>query len=255
MRTPHLSQLLAATICLSLPAFSGADELDPAAAEALKAMSDKLGGAETFTFTGKRILSEDMAAATGTAAETEIAAAVKRPSHVHVAGKSDDATRDFYFDGKNVTLADSDAKVYASREFAGTIDEMLDKLEEALGFSPPIGDLLASNLYESLLGGEQTGKVAGEEKIGDTDCKHLAFSHPNVDWEIWIGSDDLPRKFCIKYKPEEVEGDFTFVVDNLSWDLDADVSAEKFSYNAPEGAEKIEILSPTEAAEAAKEDQ
>lgn len=255
MKYHPLTWASAACCCFGM-ALPAAAEIEAAANDALKAMSEKVGKQETFRFTAKRTLSEDLAAATGGGnGKSDLVVSVKRPSHVHVAASGDSTTRDFYFNGKQVTLADSTANVYAARDFSGTIDDMLDKLEEALGFSPPVGDLIASNLHESLLGGEQDGKVAGKEKVGGAECQHLTFSHPNVDWEIWIDSDHLPRKFRVTYKAEETEGDLALVIDEISWALDAKVSAETFAFTAPDGAEKIEMLSPQEASDRAEKAQ
>ena len=85
----------------------------------------------------------------------------------------------------------------------------------------------------------------GSEKVGDVDCKHLSFSQEDLEWEMWIGEDNLPRRFTIRYK-EEPGKDLSVTIDGMKWDLDAKFADEAFIFTAPEGVKKIEILSPDE---------
>ena len=45
---------------------------------------------------------------------------------------------------------------------------------------------------------------------------------------------------------EEPGKDLSVTIDNMKWDLDAKIADEAFTFSAPEGVKKINLLSPDE---------
>jgi len=106
-----------------------------------------------------------------------------------------------------------------------TISETLDTLAVKYGMVLPLGDLIASNAYETLSGQVQTGQYIIGRSIVSHDrlhvtCHHLAFSQESVDWEIWIeaGKNPVPRRMVITYK--QVDGNPKYRLKLNDWQFD-----------------------------------
>jgi len=241
---PTFTSAFFSTIALYLAtaAVGLAGTVDPDAAKAIKAMSDKLAASKSLTVSGRRIDSADLAAARNAPKESQVTVSLQRPNKV--AGKSVNGNeeRQFYFDGKAATFVEMADKIYASTPVSGSIDDMVDHLQEKFGYTPPLADLLVANPEKSLLTSESSGKVVGSEKVGDVECKHLSFSQEDLEWEMWIGEDNLPRRFTIRYKDEPGK-DLSVTIEGMKWDLNAKIADGVFTFTAPEGVKKINILS------------
>lgn len=233
------------TIYLAAASFGFAGTVDPEAATAVKAMSEKLAASKSLTVSGKRTDSADLAKMRLAPQDSTLSVSLQRPNKVTGKTVQGDAERQFYFDGKSATLVEVADKVYASAPVSGSIDDMVEQLQERFGFMPPLGDLLGADPGKNLLTNESSGKVVGTEKVGGVDCKHLSFSREDLEWEMWIGEDNLPRRFIIRYK-EEPGKDLSVTIDGMKWDLDAKIADEAFAFTAPEGMKKINLLSADE---------
>lgn len=215
--------------------------IEPAADALLHKMSDKLIGAQQFTVTGKRIM--DPALAQGRPVDSEITfeLSLRRPNQLTARMEGKETKRSFYYDGAHSTLLDETRNVYATTEGGGTIDAMLDGLHEKYGFTPPMTDFLVQDPYADLTQNVQRGREQGRETVGGVDCHHLVFSRQDADWEVWLATEDLlPRKFVLTQKDlpgtPRLEAEFT------KWDLAPPLKAGIFTFQAPQGAEKIEMI-------------
>jgi hypothetical protein len=179
--------------------------------------------------------------------------AVERPNHVAADATGDTLNRASWYDGKTVTLLDKEHNVYATIEAPGTIDATFDKLEDEYGVVVPLADLLYADPVAVLMEGVTYGRYLGIHQAAGVACHHLAFSQPTIEWQIWIdaGEKPLPRKLAISYVEEPGEPQYTAVI--RRWTLDAEVPDGLFTFEAPEGAQKvdtaaIEVPGPGDAA-------
>ena len=117
-------------LCVATAAIGLAGTVDPDAAKAIKAMSDKLAASKSLTVSGQRTDSADLAAMRNAPKDSQLSVSLQRPNKV--AGKSvqGEAGRQFYFDGKSATLVEMADKIYASAPVSGSIDDMVDQLRE-----------------------------------------------------------------------------------------------------------------------------
>ena len=109
----------------------------------------------------------------------------RRPDRFHVkltGGRGLEA----WYDGKGVTVAIPQEKVFAQAPMPETIDRTLDALAERYDLPLPLGDLFNSAPQSAMLSETTTGGYAGTENVGDTPCYHLAFRDIGVNWEIWL---------------------------------------------------------------------
>ena len=75
--------------------------------------------------------------------------ALARPGRLYVEWHGDLGDRQFWYDGKSVTLSDPAAPFYASEAAPPDIDNMLDGLVPRLDFAPPLADFLYSDPYQN----------------------------------------------------------------------------------------------------------
>ena len=166
--------------------------------------------------------------------------AVERPNHLAADATGDTLNRASWYDGRTVTVLDKDHNVYATIEAPGTIDATFDKLTDEYGVVLPLVDLLYSDPYAVLMAGVTYGRYLGIHQAAGVACHHLAFSQETIEWQIWIDAGDkpLPRKVVISYVQEPGEPQYSAVI--RRWTLDAPVPEGLFTFEAPEGAQRVD---------------
>jgi hypothetical protein len=166
--------------------------------------------------------------------------AVERPNHLAADATGDTLNRASWYDGRTVTVLDKEHNVYATIEVPGTIDATFDKLTEEYGVVLPLVDLLYSDPYAVLMEGVTYGRYLGIHQAAGVACHHLAFSQDTIEWQIWIDASDkpLPRKLVITYVQEPGEPQYSATI--RRWTLEGKVPEGLFTFEAPEGAQKID---------------
>jgi hypothetical protein len=166
--------------------------------------------------------------------------AVERPNHFAADVTGDTLNRASWYDGRTVTVLDKAHNVYATIEAPATIDGTLDKLTDEYGVVLPLADILYADPHAVLMAGVTYGRYLGIHQAAGVDCHHLAFSQDTIEWQIWIdaGEKPLPRKLVISYVQEPGEPQYSAVI--RRWNLDAQVPEGLFTFEAPEGAQKID---------------
>jgi hypothetical protein len=166
--------------------------------------------------------------------------AVERPNHVAADATGDTLNRASWYDGRTVTVLDKEHNVYATIEAPATIDATFDKLTDEYGVVLPLADLLYSDPYAVLMEGVTYARYLGIHLAAGVACHHLAFSQDTIEWQIWIDAGDkpLPRKLVISYVKEPGEPQYTAII--RRWTLESKVPEGLFTFEAPEGAQKID---------------
>jgi hypothetical protein len=167
---------------------------------------------------------------------------VARPDRLAAEITGDGGSRQFFYDGKTITLFDRKANAYGTDQAPVTIDAMLDDVFQRLGVSVPLADLLFADPYKVLTEGVQTGTFDGTHRVGNTRCQHLAFTGAAVDWQIWIEAGDkpLPRRLAIRFKQAPNAPRYTANLDD--WNTAPQVSDASFTFTPPADAQKIAVL-------------
>jgi hypothetical protein len=152
----------------------------------------------------------------------------------------DTLNRAAWYDGRTITVLDKENNVYATLEAPATIDATFDKLQDDYGVVLPLADLLYADPYAVLTAGVTYGRYLGIHLAAGVPCHHLAFSQPTIEWQIWIDAGDkpLPRKLVISYVDEPGEPQYSATI--RRWTLDTKVPDGLFTFEAPEGALKID---------------
>ena len=166
--------------------------------------------------------------------------AVERPSHLAADVTGDTLNRASWYDGRTATILDKERNVYATVEAPGTIDATFDMLADRYGIEFPLVDLLYSDPYAVLIQGVTYGRYLGIHRAAGVECHHLAFSQETIEWQIWIdaGEKPLPRKLVISYVQEPGEPQYSAVI--RRWNLESSVPEGLFTFEAPEGAPRVD---------------
>ena len=166
---------------------------------------------------------------------------VKRPDRLHVEIRSPHSERGFWYDGKSLTILDRKRNLFSTAPMPGTLDAALDNAHGQFSIDLPLIDLAVSDPYKNATSQVLTGMDYGLAPVLGVDCRHLAFTQENVDWQIWIqeGPQPLIRKFVITHKSEEGAPEFTALI--TRWDLTQRISDSAFAFDPPPGASRIEM--------------
>jgi hypothetical protein len=213
----------------------------------IKEMSAYIGSAHQFTFhadvTFDHVLPSGQKLQFSSAEEVVL----QRPGRLYVEWNGDLGARQFWYDGKSVTLYDPAMPFYASEAAPAELDNMLAQLLPKLNFVPPLADLLYQDPYQTVRGNIEYGFDLGQSDVNGRACRTLAFVEKDIDWQIWIenGPQLTPCKLVITYKNQPAQPQFAAVFSN--WDFAPRTAEPVFTPELPPGAEKIPFATVTAA--------
>lgn len=216
--------------------------IDPRAERVLRSMSDFLREAKQFSLHADLSYDEVLPSGQKIQLSASQDAAMRRPDRVYAEYDGDEGSKRLWYDGKQITLYDAGASVYATEAMPPQIDGALDALSQKQGFQPPLSDLLYSDPYARLMKRAVFGLYLGEHVVDGVRTHHLAFVEPNLDWQIWVedGTQIVPRKLVITYKRLPSQPQFEARLSQ--WDLDSRLADATFAPWIPSGALKIDFL-------------
>ena len=213
----------------------------------IKEMSAYIGSADQFTFhadvTFDHVLPSGQKLQFSAAEEVVL----KRPGKLYIEWNGDLGARQFWYDGKSVTLYDPATPFYASEAAPLEIDSMLDQLVPKLNFAPPLADFLYRDPYKSVRGNIQYGFDLGQNDVNGRTCRTFAFVEKDIDWQIWIenGPQPTPCALVITYKTQPAQLQFTAVFSD--WDFAPRIAEPVFTPELPPDTEKIPFATVTAA--------
>jgi hypothetical protein len=205
-------------------------------------MSGTLAKSRRLTFKVTRHLDAALVEGREVPESAQIEVSVARPNKLMARSTSDEGVRRFYADGTNVSLFDEKMNLYAVVPSVGPIDEMVARIDDAYGFTPPLAEFALSDPYASISRNIQSSSYKGMETIDGVNCHHISATGELVAADIWVGANDhLPRRLVATFKDRE--GSPQMKADFTAWDMAAKFGDETFAFAPPEGAEKIEMVS------------
>ena len=178
---------------------------------------------------------------------------VERPNHFY-AKMTGGRNLESWYNGKTLTIASHNEKVFAQAPMPDTIDRTLDALAERYDMPLPMGDLFYGSPEKALISATTTGGYAGTENVGGTPCVHLAFHDVGVDWELWLPTqgDPLPKRFKVvqKSRTGQPAVDLTFA----AWEFTPQISKATFTPKVPADYEGIAVVQRAAAVKRAAAD-
>jgi len=146
------------------------------------------------------------------------------------------------FDGKELTMATPNRKVYARTPKPGTIDDAVVFFISDLGMKLPFSVLLKTTAPKELDQKTQTLDYVERTTIFGAPAHHLAGRTASVDYQIWIADGDqpLPQRLVLTYRKEK--GQPQFRAQFSDWNLAAETPASLFEFVPTAGMHKIAFL-------------
>jgi hypothetical protein len=173
--------------------------IDPNAIAALERMGAALMALEQFGLTARITVEQVMDNGQKIQFGGTSTYAVRRPDRFKVQIVSDTASRDVYYDGKELVVSDPATGYFAGAEAKPTIKETIAWAEETLGIDMPLAGLFDWGTPDAPIDEIVEGFFVGPATVDGAAVEHWAFRGDDIDWEIWIGTGDapLPRKLAI----------------------------------------------------------
>jgi hypothetical protein len=165
---------------------------------------------------------------------------VRLPDRLRADVNSDRKQRQFFYDGKTLTLYGQRVQYYATVPAPPTIREMIEMAAQQYGLELPLADLFFWGTDEARLDDIQSAIYVGPSWIDGATCDQYAFRQESVDWQIWIERSDtpLPRKLVITTTTEEAQPQYIAV---LTWDLNPQFNDDTFTFVPPTDAHQIAL--------------
>jgi hypothetical protein len=218
------------------------DLRDPEAMAELKRATAFLAGLPRFQFAA--VVAYDVIQKDGRRLQFEKQGEIflQRPDRFSAEVRLDDGRhRQFWYDGKTVSIAEYSKKLHTQSKAPPTIDGMLDMLEGAFKDPMPLADLLYNDLgplEERALEAD----IVGDALVDGRPCTHLAFRGETVDWQMWVEQGERPfiRKVAVVYR--ELSGVPQYVAWLDDWQTPEKFSADRFKFTVPADSEWIDLL-------------
>ena len=214
-------------------------DLEPAAMNALKAMSSQISAANNFSFTAHITREEP-----GTNGQMldffrTIRVQVQRPDKIRFQVQSDTTDMTLWCDGRTITLMPTSGKIYTTLAAGGNLDATLAILKNQVHTHTPLAPFLISDPFTRLADGLRSANEVGIDNDGNAQYLHLAFTEPDANWQLWLSGPNqvLPRRMAIVYKT--IPGEPRVMVDFSDWNLNAEVPADAFVFSKPAGAVSV----------------
>ena len=216
-----------------------AEKPDPQ--EVLRRMCDYLKSLKEFSFKGE--VTDDHTYSAGNKLQFAfgLEGYIKRPDKVRLNAKGDLQNKEFFYDGKAITIYDTVKKVYATAAMPPTIDEALAKVNSDYGIRLIVADLAKNNLFESITAGVEDQVYVGEGMVFGVKCQHLAFDKGKIVVQLWVEASDKPvlRKAVVTYKEVDFSPQWTLYL--TEWNVSPQLADNMFAFTPPQGAEKVDF--------------
>jgi hypothetical protein len=176
---------------------------------------------------------------------------VRRPDRLRVNAEGDLIDKQFFFDGKTITLYDKDHNVYGVLEVPPDIESALEKASKDFGVRVALTDLASPNLCEHIGKRITHSLYVGLHKVRGVPCHHLSFDGDEAQLQVWIDAGDkpLPRKVVLTHK--QLPGSPQWTAYLTDWNFSPQLSDSLFAFTPPQGAEKIKFI-PVQAGQTPK---
>ena len=125
----------------------------------------------------------------------------------------------------------------------GSIEKVLDLLEERTGTDYPLADLLSDDPAGAVASGITSGGKVGTSTIDGLRCNHFFFEQAadDLELELWLedNAQAVPRRFAATYR--SLPGRPIFITELSGWDFSIQPPDRDFVFEPPAGATQVEL--------------
>jgi hypothetical protein len=213
--------------------------IDPKADRILHQMSDRLASMSRFGLQTHNTIEFVTKDGEKVEYDSDSRTYVERPNKLRTERTGEVAKLQLFYDGKTLTLFESNRNYYAQAKAPPDLDNAMDFARSRLNLEAPIADLLYTDVYRGLIEDVVRGDYVGEATIEGSPCHHLAFRARKVDWQVWVDTDTmLPRRYLLITKDVRGSPEYSVVIEK--WILDP--GPVDFTFQPPPGARQIEFF-------------
>jgi hypothetical protein len=217
-----------------------AQDIDPK--QVVRQMCDYLKSLKEFSFKGE--VTDDHTYSAGNKLQFAfgLEGYVKRPDKIRLNAKGDLQNKEFFYDGKAITIFDTVKKVYATAAMPPTIDEALARANSDYGVRLIVAELAKTNLFEEITKGVKDEVYVGEGTVFGVKCQHVALDKGKTVVQLWVEDSDKPvlRKAVLTYKDVDFSPQWTLYL--TEWNVSPQLADNLFAFSPPQGAEKIDFM-------------
>jgi len=166
---------------------------------------------------------------------------VRRPDRLHLKATGG-RDLEIVYDGTRITLMSHAEKVYGVIPAKGTLSEVIADAHERFDIPFPLGDLIAFNSADKLIAANTQGGWVADETIDGKRASKVAWTHPDMDWTLWVAQDGqpLPLRLEVQYKARKGSPKRTYVFSE--WQVETPVADAEFVANVPADYEGIAVV-------------
>ena len=167
---------------------------------------------------------------------------VAKPNQLRSDYRGDQRNTSFYYDGKSLTLQDTDLDFYATKPATSTIDQVVENVELQYGLTIPMSNLFVDDPCAKVTSNIQKSVFVGSNLVDRVPAYHILFTGEDRDWQMWVSRSrqPLPLKIVITYKNLPSSPQYTAILSK--WNFSPEIPAETFIYEPSEEAIGIEFL-------------
>ena len=165
---------------------------------------------------------------------------VRAPNSLRVELRTDRKYRDYFYDGKTLTIYGPRNHFYATVPAPPTIRALLDTAAARYDLEFPVADIFLWGTDRAAVDSIKASAYVGPATIRGRECEQYVYRQHDVDWQLWIerGSRPLPCKLVITTKTLPSRPQYTAV---LTWDLTPNLTASTFAFTPPKDAHAIKL--------------
>jgi hypothetical protein len=231
------------------PATEEEPAIEPAALAAVRQMGEFLRSLQDVEFEARTTRDEVLESGQLIKSSQVLTAYVRPPDGLRIDAVSAEKERQYYYDGKTLTIFGPRTMYYATVDAPPTIREMVTGITEKYDLELPLTDLFLWGTEDEDEAAVISAFRVGVDRFGSRLCDSYAFHQEDVDWQVWIarGTEPLPCKLVVTDLSDDARPQYSA---ELDWLLDPTFGDVVFEFTPPKDAQRIEIMTAEAAAAA-----
>ncbi len=212
-----------------------APAVEPAAVQALEAMSAYLRTLDTFSIKAETSADAVLDDGQKVQSDRDLTVDYAKGKGLKVDAISPIRHLTYFYDYKHLTLFSPDLRYYASTEAQPTIVKTLDEVSARYGIEMPLADLFYWGTERLPVDAITSAQTIGPGLVHGEKCQHYAYRQSDVDFQLCIaeGEHTLPLKLVITTTDQPEQPQYEA---RMTWDLHPKLAVGEFTFTPPENA-------------------
>ncbi|RYH14094.1 MAG: DUF2092 domain-containing protein [Alphaproteobacteria bacterium] len=225
------------------PAAASTAVITPEIRAAVDRMASAMKSLQSLEFKADLVSEEVLADGQKIQSSSVMSASARRPDRLFIEIVSKRRNRQFYYDGKTLTVFGPVNKYYVTVPAPPTTAAMLHQVDERYGMQTPLLDVFEWGVTGVKLDKVTSAMEAGADTIGGKVCEQYAFRQKGVDWQVWIPQTEpaLPCKLVIVDTVDPSQPAFSAM---FTWTSAPQLADDRFAFVPPQGAKRIPLETP-----------